>query len=188
MTNHNYGIEKVNPHIDEFKSKNAIENLENHVFVVMINATGSGKMLVEVNVATAPTHIDNEQIIYAVCDTGMTYFLDFYNHEGLFFLVRDEMFQKISHREGSSVTIIPRQWLYFCDYEIGGRNTTQLIGATGAKLVTEPHLVNARIVMKVDGKNDIPLHLMNVFVTRRNSPYIILGTRDLRNGSKGIKC
>ena len=97
------------------------------------------------------------------------------------------MFQEISHREGSSVTIIPRQWLNFCDYEVGRRSTTQLTGATGARLVTEQHLVNARIVMKVDGKNDIPLQLMNVFVTRRNSPYIILRTRDLRNGSKGIK-
>ena len=187
MTNRNYGIEKVDSHIEAFQPKNAIENLENHVFVVMKNATESGKMLVEVNVATAPSHIDNEQIIFAVCDTGMTYFLDFYNHEDLFFLVRDKMFHKISHREGSSVTIIPRQWLNLCDYEVGRRNTTQLIGATGARLVTEQHLVNARIVMKVDGKNDIPLQLMNVFVTRRNSPYIILGTPDLRNGSQRIK-
>ena len=74
MTPRNCGIETVNPHIEVFNSKNVVGNLENNVFVVMKHATGSGKMLVEVNVATAATHIDNELIIKAICDTGMTYF------------------------------------------------------------------------------------------------------------------
>ena len=74
MATRNYGIETVDPHIEVFNSKNVVGNLENHVFVVMKHAAESGKMLVEVNVATAPTHIDNEQIINAICDTGMTYF------------------------------------------------------------------------------------------------------------------
>ena len=84
--------------------------------------------------------------------------------------------------EGSSVTIIPRYWLNFCDYDIGSRNNAKLSGVTGARLGVEQYLVNARIVMKNDG-NDIPLLLTNVTVSRRYSPVIILGTSDLRNGS-----
>ena len=86
MTPCNCGIETVVPHIEVFNSKNVVGNLENHVFVVMKHATGSGKMLVEVNVATAPTHIDNEQIINAICDTGMIYLPinDFYRFDQVF--------------------------------------------------------------------------------------------------------
>ena len=94
---------------------------------------------------------------------------------------------KISHNKGSSVTIIPRFWLNFCEYEVGDRNTTQLTGVTGASLATEQYLVNARIVMKVDDNNDIPLLLTDVIVARRYSPYIILGTPVLRIGSQNIK-
>ena len=74
MTRHNYGLRQINPPIKVYKPKRVVGNLENHVFVVMKRVAGSGKMLVEVNVATAPTHIDNEQIIKAICDTGMAYF------------------------------------------------------------------------------------------------------------------
>ena len=70
---------------------------------------------------------------------------------------------------------------------MGDRNTTQLTGVTGASLVTEQYLVNARIVMKVDDNNDIPLLLTDVIVARRYSPYIILGTPVLRIGSQNIK-
>ena len=84
MTPRNCGID---PHIEAFNSKNIAQNLENHVFVVTKHAAGSGKMLVEVNIATAPTHIDNEQIINAICDSGMTYFpiydFDRFYYEGL---------------------------------------------------------------------------------------------------------
>ena len=37
--------------------------------------------------------------------------------------------------------------------------------------------------MKVDGNDDIPLILKDVTVARRYTPYIILGTTDLRKGS-----
>jgi len=85
------------------------------------------------------------------------------------------------------VTIIPRYWLNFCEYAVGDRNTTQLTGVTGASLVTEQYLVNARIIMKVDDNHDIPLLLTDVIVARRYSPYIILGTPVLRIGSQNIK-
>ena len=85
------------------------------------------------------------------------------------------------------MTIIPRYWLNFCEYAVGDRNTTQLTGVTGASLVTEQYLVNARIVMKVDDNHDIPLLSTDVIVARRHSPYIILGTPVLRIGSQNIK-
>ena len=93
---------------------------------------------------------------------------------------------RISHYKGSSVTIIPRHWLNFCEYEIGKKKIGKLIGATGAILDTEQNLVNVRIGIKVDGSDDIPLVLNNVAVVRRYTPYIILGTTDLRNGSPNL--
>ena len=84
MTRHNYGLRRINPPIEVYKPKKVVGNIENHVFVVVKRAAGSGKMLVEVNVATAPTHINNEQIINAICDSGMTHFAihDFYKFHG----------------------------------------------------------------------------------------------------------
>lgn len=75
MTPLNYGIEKVNHHLEVNESKTFVGNLENHVFVVTKHAAGSEKMFVEVNVATSPTHIDNEKIIYALCDTGKAFLI-----------------------------------------------------------------------------------------------------------------
>ena len=75
----------------------------------------------------------------------------------------------------------------FFEYEIGKKNTRRLTGATGAKLDTEQNLVNVRIAMKVDGNDDIPLILKNVTVSRRCTPYIIIGTTDLRKGSSNIR-
>ena len=76
MTNRNYAV---------------VENLENSVFVVMKHAAGSAKMLVDINVATAKNHIDNEQIINAICDTGIAYFraYNFGTHGSLFCRYRD---------------------------------------------------------------------------------------------------
>ena len=90
---------------------------------------------------------------------------------------------RISHYQGSSVTIIPRHLLNYSEYEIGKKNNKRLSGVTGAKLDTEQNLVNVRIAVKVDGSDDIPLILADVTVDKRKTPYIILGTPDLRKGS-----
>ena len=74
---------------------------------------------------------------------------------------------------------MPLHWLDFCDFEIGAENMINYYGATGAKLDTEPCLINARITVK-DPNGDIPLLLSNVVVTRQKSSYMILGTPDLR--------
>ena len=62
-----------NPPMKAYKSKIAAGNLQNRVFVVTRAATESGKMFLDVNVATAETHADNEIVINAICDTGSAY-------------------------------------------------------------------------------------------------------------------
>ena len=76
--------------------------------------------------------------------------------------------------------------LNFCDYEVGQKKSKKLTGLTGAKFETEQNLVNVRIMMKVNGSDDIPLILSDVTVAKRNMSYIILGTPDLRKGSSKI--
>ena len=58
------------PPMKAYKSKMAAGSLQNRVLVVTRAATESGKMSLDVNVATAETHADDEIIINAICDTG----------------------------------------------------------------------------------------------------------------------
>lgn len=57
-------------HIKPFQTRTIDSSFQNHVFVVTGTATKSGKMTCKANVATAENHIDDEQIITVICDTG----------------------------------------------------------------------------------------------------------------------
>ena len=58
-------------HFDEAIMANlSLIELQNRVFVVTRTATESGKMIFEANVATAKNHLNDEQIITVICDTG----------------------------------------------------------------------------------------------------------------------
>ena len=56
--------------IKAHKPRMVDSGFQNHVFVVTGTATKSGKMTCKANVATAENHIDDEQIITVICDTG----------------------------------------------------------------------------------------------------------------------
>ena len=67
----NSGLENALPHINGINSKIVFGAFEK-VFIVK-HAAESGKLFFGVNMATATTHINDEVLSVAICDTGKTY-------------------------------------------------------------------------------------------------------------------
>ena len=72
MNSWNSGQANAKRHIDRVNSKIVFGALENQVFKVK-QARECEKPFFGVNMATAATHIDDEFLINAICDTGRAY-------------------------------------------------------------------------------------------------------------------
>ena len=75
----NSGLGNALPHINGINSKIVFGALENKVFIVK-HAAESGKLFFRVNMATAATHINDEVLSVAICDTGKAYKLIYALH------------------------------------------------------------------------------------------------------------